>query len=167
MACEESIPIARAAPHEISKVMPGVKGPLSFTVTRTLLPVLGFSTTRHVPKGRLLWAAVRPSGLKTSPEAVRCPLSSLPYQVACTPIGKCRPCGKHKNRRKRQHTSDHGNSLSCSLVGRTSEGTNGSALEPIRQGRPAVMRLHLRVAGDTFLLWRPRGGPAREGSACQ
>jgi Penicillin-insensitive murein endopeptidase len=47
------MPIACAAPHERSKTSPGVNGPRSLTVTRTFFPLLEFSTTRQVPKGRL------------------------------------------------------------------------------------------------------------------
>src|SRR5262245_64380763 len=82
--CVERIPIARAAPAERSKVMPSVNGPRSFTRTMTLFRVRGLPTSRHVPKGKDLCAAVSPSGLKISPEAVRLPRNSLPYQVAAT-----------------------------------------------------------------------------------
>ena len=78
------MPMTRAAPAERSKVMPSVNGPRSFTRTMTLLPVRGLPTTRQVPKGRDLWAAVSPSGLNTSPDAVRLPRNSLPYHVAVT-----------------------------------------------------------------------------------
>jgi hypothetical protein len=40
-----------------------------------------------VPKGRLGWAAVKRDASKTSPEAVRCPLNSVPYHEA---IPSCR-----------------------------------------------------------------------------
>jgi hypothetical protein len=93
------MPIARAAPEERSKVRPEVKGPRSFTVTRTVVPVLGFPIKRHVPNGRVLCAAVSPSGLKACPEAVRCPLCSLPYQLAST-------CGHGKARGKHEHCEE-------------------------------------------------------------
>src|SRR6185312_3823439 len=78
------MPMARAAPDERSSVRPGVKGPRSFTRTATVFPVLGLPTTRQVPSGRLLCAAVSPSGLNTSPDAVRLPRNSSPYHVAAT-----------------------------------------------------------------------------------
>ena len=67
------MPIARAAPAERSRLMPSVNVPRSFTRTTVDFPVCGFPTTRQVPKGKDLWAAVSPSGLKTSPDAVRLP----------------------------------------------------------------------------------------------
>jgi hypothetical protein len=82
--CVERIPIARAAPYERSSDTPFVNGPRSLTRTDTLRPVLGLRTRRQVPKGKVRWAAVRPFGLKTSPDAVRLPASSWPYQVART-----------------------------------------------------------------------------------
>ena len=78
------MPMARAAPAERSRVMPSVKGPRSFTRTTTVLPVFGLPTSRQVPKGKDLWAAVNPSGSNHSPDAVRLPRSSLPYHVAAT-----------------------------------------------------------------------------------
>jgi hypothetical protein len=75
---------AQAMAKATEQDRPALKGPRSFTRTETDLPVLGLPTTRQVPSGKDLWAAVRPSGLNTSPDAVRCPLSSLPYQEART-----------------------------------------------------------------------------------
>jgi hypothetical protein len=87
-SCVDRIPIAAAAPDERSSATPGVKGPRSFTRTTTLRPVLGLPITRQVPKGSDLCAAVIPSGLNASPDAVRCPRSSSPYHVARTTWAK-------------------------------------------------------------------------------
>ena len=76
--------MARAAPSDRSRVRPLVKGPRSFTRTTTVRLVLGLPTTRQVPKGKDRCAAVLPLGLNLSPDAVRCPASSWPYQVART-----------------------------------------------------------------------------------
>jgi hypothetical protein len=76
-------------------------------------------------------------------------------------FGKRGARNKHKNRRKRQHTSDHWNSLSY-FVARWKRLRERS----VRYSRrPGVMRRHLRVAGGSLFLWRCR--PAREGSARQ
>jgi hypothetical protein len=95
--CVDRIPIALAAPEDRSSVTPGVNGPRSFTLTVTFLPVLGFPTSKQVPKANDLCAAVIPPGLNTSPEAVRCPRCSLPYQVARTTWSAKEAVVKHVN----------------------------------------------------------------------
>ena len=60
--CVVRIPIARAAPDEMSSVTPGVNGPRSFTRTATFRPVLGLPTMMQVPNGNDLCAAVIPPG---------------------------------------------------------------------------------------------------------
>ena len=83
-SCVERMPMARVAPRDRSKLTPLVKGPRSFTRTTTVRLVRGLPTTRQVPKGKDRCAAVLPLGLNLSPDAVRCPASSWPYQVART-----------------------------------------------------------------------------------
>src|SRR5262245_31385473 len=82
--CVTRMPIARAAPCERSSDTPLVKGPRSLTRTVTLRPVFGLLTRKQVPNGSDRWAAVKPLGLNLSPDAVRLPASSCPYQVAMT-----------------------------------------------------------------------------------
>jgi hypothetical protein len=52
--------------------------------TFTDLPFLGLDTITIVPKGKVLEAAVNPSGLYTSPLVVFCPANARPYQEALT-----------------------------------------------------------------------------------
>jgi hypothetical protein len=56
--------IGCAASEDRSSVRPLVKGPRSFTRATTVRPVLGLPTTRQVPNGKDLCAAVIPLGLK-------------------------------------------------------------------------------------------------------
>src|SRR3990170_2683192 len=61
-------------------------GPRSFTRTMIERPFSRLVTMTFVGKGRCLWAAERPLGLKASPLAVMCPpfcvRVSSPYQEA-------------------------------------------------------------------------------------
>jgi hypothetical protein len=78
----EIISRCSAAAFETSMIRDATKGPRSLTLTvicRLLFPLV---TTRMVPKGRVLWAAVNRAELKISPEAVGLPSNSDPYQDA-------------------------------------------------------------------------------------
>ena len=78
-----------AAALETSIILVGTKGPLSFTLTVTVLLFCLFVTSKMVPKGRLGCAAVNRVELNISPEAVGLPSNSSPYQEA---IPSCQNC---------------------------------------------------------------------------
>src|SRR6476646_10183496 len=77
--CVERIPIARAAPDEMSSVTPGVNGPRSFTRTATFRPVLGLPTMMQVPNGNDRCAAVIPPGLNICP--TRCGVLEVHFRT--------------------------------------------------------------------------------------
>lgn len=57
---------------------PLTQGPLSLILTVVEAPFRGLVTLTLVPKGRVLWAAVRAKGFMRSPEAVRLPAKPSP-----------------------------------------------------------------------------------------
>ena len=67
------MPTASAAAFERSITRPWAYGPRSLIRTTTDLPVCSFVTRTWVPKGRVLWAAVRSLVLNRSPLAVFLP----------------------------------------------------------------------------------------------
>lgn len=73
-----AMPISFAAASERSITRLEWNGPRSLTRTMTESPLRGLVTRSMVPKGSEGWAAVRSSGLKRSPLAVRLPRSSRP-----------------------------------------------------------------------------------------
>lgn len=73
-----AMPISFAAASERSITRLEWNGPRSLTRTITESPLRGLVTRSMVPKGSEGWAAVRSSGLKRSPLAVRLPRSSRP-----------------------------------------------------------------------------------------
>jgi hypothetical protein len=79
-------PIARAAPRDKSMSRLRVNGPRSLIITTVEAPVRGFVTFTRVPNGRLLCAAVTPSGRNAWPLAVCRP--ELYWVAFIEPVGQ-------------------------------------------------------------------------------